>query len=157
MRCDAVQAHPKPPNLVQDILPLVTRWKISGCVKQFRDDLLKFLHASSTQFSHTGRKGKPIHLHARRGKAGAGASLLLSVILALLFVATARDGLLRSLAYYWLTIVAVRAAGTAVGDLLAGRNMLGLPTSTLVTGMLFVALLAVWKEPLALRLAPAGS
>lgn len=87
----------------------------------------------------------------------AWASLLLSVILALLFVAAARDGLLRSLAYYWLTIVAVRAAGTAVGDLLAGRNMLGLPTSTLVTGMLFVALLAVWKEPLAPRLAPAGS
>ena len=87
----------------------------------------------------------------------AWASQLLSATLALLFVAASRDGLLRSLAYYWLTIVAVRAAGTAAGDLLAGRNMLGLPTSTLVTGMLFVALLAVWKEPSAPRLAPAGS
>ena len=87
----------------------------------------------------------------------AWASLLLSVLLALLFLAAARDGLLRSLAYYWLTIMAVRAAGTAVGDLFASRNLLGLPTSTLVTGMLFVALLAGWKEPSAPRLAPAGS
>jgi uncharacterized membrane-anchored protein len=76
----------------------------------------------------------------------AGASLLLSPILVLLFV-IARNGLLRSLPYYWLTIVAVRAAGTAVGDLVAGRNMLGLPVSTLVTGCLFIALLAIWNEP----------
>ena len=75
-----------------------------------------------------------------------GASLLLTPVLALLFV-TARNGLLRSLPYYWLTIVAVRAAGTAVGDLVAGRNLLGLPLSTLVTGVLFIALLAIWIEP----------
>ena len=55
-----------------------------------------------------------------------GASLLLVPILALVFV-IARNGLLRSLPYYWLTIVTVRAAGTAVGDFVAGRNMLGLP------------------------------
>jgi uncharacterized membrane-anchored protein len=60
---------------------------------------------------------------------------------------TARDGLLRSLWYYWLTIVAVRAAGTVAGDFLAGRQVLGLATSTLVTGISFVALLTVWKEP----------
>jgi len=86
----------------------------------------------------------------------AWASLLLGAILALLFV-TARNGLLRSLSYYWLTIVAVRAAGTVVGDLLAGRHMLGLPTSTLVTGILFVALLTVWKEPASPKLAHASS
>ena len=86
----------------------------------------------------------------------AWASVLLGSILAALFV-TARDGLLRSLWSYWLTIVAVRAAGTVVGDLLAGRHMLGLPTSTLVTGILFVALLTVWKEPAAPKLAHAGS
>jgi Repeat of Unknown Function (DUF347) len=68
----------------------------------------------------------------------AGGSLLLVPVLALLFV-IARNGLLRWLPYYWLTIVAVRAAGTCVGDFVAGRNMLGLPLSTLVTGILFVA------------------
>jgi uncharacterized membrane-anchored protein len=86
----------------------------------------------------------------------AGASLLLGSILALVFV-TARNGLLRSLSYYWLTIAAVRAAGTVVGDLLAGRHMFGLSSSTLVTGILFVALLAVWKEPPAPKLAHADS
>ena len=86
----------------------------------------------------------------------AEASLVLGSILALLFV-TARNGLLRSLSYYWLTIVAVRAAGTVVGDLLAGRHVLGLATSTLVTGILFVALLTVWKEPAAPKLVRVGS
>jgi uncharacterized membrane-anchored protein len=83
-----------------------------------------------------------------------GASLLLGGILALLFV-IARDGLLRSLWFYWLTIVAVRAAGTAVGDFFAGRNMLGLPLSTLITGALFVVLLAMWKQPAPPKLVPA--
>jgi uncharacterized membrane-anchored protein len=85
----------------------------------------------------------------------AWASLLLGSILAALFV-TARSRL-RSLSTYWPTIVAVRAAGTVVGDLLAGRQMLGLPTSTLLTGILFVVLLTAWKEPAAPRLAHASS
>jgi uncharacterized membrane-anchored protein len=85
-----------------------------------------------------------------------GASLLLVPILALVFV-IARNGRLRSLPYYWLTIVTVRAAGTAVGDLVAGRTMLGLPLGTLVTGTLFVALLVMWKEPAASKLVHAGS
>jgi uncharacterized membrane-anchored protein len=85
-----------------------------------------------------------------------GASLLLVPILALVFV-IARNGLLRSLPYYWLTIVTVRAAGTAVGDLVAGRTMLGLPLGTFVTGTLFVALLVMWKEPEASKLAHAES
>jgi uncharacterized membrane-anchored protein len=86
----------------------------------------------------------------------ADASILLGAALALLFL-IARNGLLRSLPYYWLTIVTVRAAGTVVGDLLASRHMLGLPTSTLVTGTLFVALLVLWKQPEAPRLAVADS
>jgi uncharacterized membrane-anchored protein len=76
----------------------------------------------------------------------AEASIVLGLILAVLFF-VARGGLLRSLSYYWLTIVAVRAAGTVVGDFLAGRNMLGLALSTLITGALFVALLTIWKQP----------
>jgi len=84
----------------------------------------------------------------------AGASILLSPILGLLFV-TARNGLLRSLWFYWLTVAMVRAAGTAVGDLVSGRNMLGLPLSTLVTGALFVALLVLWKQPATSKLVAA--
>jgi uncharacterized membrane-anchored protein len=80
-----------------------------------------------------------------------GASLVLVPILALLFV-IARNGLLRSLWFYWVTVVTVRAAGTVVGDFVAGKNMLGLPASTLVTGILFISLLAIWKEPTSSRL-----
>ncbi len=85
----------------------------------------------------------------------AWAALLLASILGALFV-IARDGLLRSLWYYWLTVVAVRAAGTVAGDFLAGRQVLGLATSTLATGILFVGLLAVWKEPAEPKLVRTG-
>jgi uncharacterized membrane-anchored protein len=85
-----------------------------------------------------------------------GASLLLVPILALVFVIV-RNGRFRALPYYWLTIVTVRSAGTAVGDLVAGRTMLGLPLGTLVTGTLFVVLLVMWKEPAASKLLHAGS
>jgi uncharacterized membrane-anchored protein len=74
-----------------------------------------------------------------------GAALLLSAVLAILFL-VGRNGLLRWLPFYWLTVVAVRAAGTGVGDFVSGRHMLGLPLSTLVTGVLFVALLVMWRE-----------
>jgi uncharacterized membrane-anchored protein len=86
----------------------------------------------------------------------AEASILLGAMLAALFL-MARNGLLRSLSYYWLTIVAVRAAGTVVGDFFAGRNMLGLTLSTLITGALFVALLALWKQPATPKLVVADS
>ncbi|WP_426436961.1 hypothetical protein [Bradyrhizobium genosp. P] len=75
----------------------------------------------------------------------AGAAVLLSPIVAALFVA-GRQGRLLLLPVYWATVVAIRAAGTAVGDYLAGRDMLGLPLSTLVTGIGFVVLLVAWKE-----------
>ena len=56
-------------------------------------------------------------------------------------------GWLGALPCYWLTIVLVRTAGTAVGDYLAGRSLgLGLPLSTACTGLLFVAILMLWKE-----------
>src|SRR5229473_141025 len=75
----------------------------------------------------------------------AGASILLSPIVAVLFLAGC-GGRLLLLPFYWLTVVMVRAAGTAVGDFISGRNMLGLALSTFVTGVLFVALLVIWKE-----------
>jgi uncharacterized membrane-anchored protein len=75
----------------------------------------------------------------------AGAAILLSPIVAILFLA-GRNGRLLLLPLYWTTVVAIRAAGTAVGDYLAGRHMLGLPWSTAVTGIVFVALLLIWKQ-----------
>src|SRR5271163_2114713 len=75
----------------------------------------------------------------------AGAAILLSPIVGALFL-IGRQGPLRLLPFYWLTVVAIRAAGTAIGDLVSGRNMLGLPLSTAITGILFVVLLVIWKE-----------
>jgi uncharacterized membrane-anchored protein len=86
----------------------------------------------------------------------AEASIMLSLILGLLFV-LARGGLLRVLWFYWLTVVTVRAAGTAVGDMVASRGLLGLPLSTLVTGVIFVAVLVAWKDPARPKLVEAGT
>jgi uncharacterized membrane-anchored protein len=74
-----------------------------------------------------------------------GAAILLSPLVILLFV-TGRSGRLRLLPFYWLTVVAIRAGGTAIGDFLAGRGVLGLPWSTAVTGTVFVAVLLIWSE-----------
>jgi uncharacterized membrane-anchored protein len=75
----------------------------------------------------------------------AGAAMALSpVVVALLLVGW--RGPLRALPFYSLTVVSIRAAGTAVGDLVSGRNMLGLPLSTALTGILFVLLLVLWKH-----------
>lgn len=74
-----------------------------------------------------------------------GAAILLSPMVVLLFFA-GRDGRLLLLPFFWTTVVAIRAAGTAIGDYLAGRHMLGLPVSTAVTGAVFVVLLLIWKE-----------
>jgi uncharacterized membrane-anchored protein len=85
-----------------------------------------------------------------------GAALLLSSIMAAFFLA-GRNGPLRWLPFYWSTVVAIRAAGTSAGDFISGRHMLGLPLSTLATGLLLVAFLAIWKEPARPRqLLPAG-
>lgn len=75
---------------------------------------------------------------------GIGA-VVLSVILAGFFLVGARS-LIWSLPFYWATVVMVRAAGTCVGDFLAGRSMLGLALSTALTGVAFVAMLLAWRE-----------
>jgi uncharacterized membrane-anchored protein len=79
------------------------------------------------------------------GLGDGGAAILLSPIVAVL-LAIGWGGPLRLLPFYWLTVVVIRAAGTAVGDVVSGRNVLGLPTSTALMGSVFVVLLFVWKE-----------
>jgi uncharacterized membrane-anchored protein len=80
------------------------------------------------------------NLHMGDGEA----SLLLSPLVAVLFL-LGRNGPLRLLPFYWLTVVAIRAAGTSVGDFVSGRGMLGLPLSTFVTGLLLAVLLVAWQ------------
>ncbi len=48
------------------------------------------------------------------------------------------------LLYYFLTVVLIRAAGTAAGDYVA--HNIGLSLSTLVSGIVFVAFLTLWKD-----------
>src|SRR5258708_8251045 len=74
----------------------------------------------------------------------AGASILLSPIVAVLFLA-GRGGRLLLLPFYWLTVVLIRAAGTAVGDFISQRNMLELLVSTSLTGALFIAPPVAWR------------
>jgi len=72
------------------------------------------------------------------------AALVLGAALAVLFL-LGRKGGLSNLFYYWLTVVCIRSAGTAAGDFFA-HAVFGLPVSTLVSGLVFVALLVLWRE-----------
>lgn len=49
---------------------------------------------------------------------------------------------------YWATISTARTTGTAIGDWFAENEILniGLPVCTLATGILFVAVLAFWRD-----------
>jgi uncharacterized membrane-anchored protein len=71
-------------------------------------------------------------------------AILLSPFMAVLFLA-GQGGLL-SLPFYGLAVVLINAPGTAVGDFISGRNMLGLSASTAVAGTLFIAVLVIWRE-----------
>jgi uncharacterized membrane-anchored protein len=75
----------------------------------------------------------------------ARASVVLSAGLFCFFVLGAGGRLWRP-AFYWATVVMVRAAGTAVGDLFAQRAVLGLGLSTVVTGLAFATLVLVTHD-----------
>jgi uncharacterized membrane-anchored protein len=75
----------------------------------------------------------------------AKSSIVLSFVLASVFYLG--RGWLQIILFYWLIVVLVRAAGTAVGDLFASKAVgLGLPLSTALTGALLVGTLMLWKE-----------
>ncbi len=71
---------------------------------------------------------------------GSGAAILLAVW---------TRSTLWTVAVYWTTVVAIRAAGTTASDFLAGRHglNLGLPLSTACTGSLLLAVLVLWRRP----------
>ena len=85
----------------------------------------------------------------------ARAAVALGLPLACLFAAGGR-GRIWLTGFYWVTVVMVRAAGTAVGDFLAQREVLGLALSTTATGVAFVVLLLV-VHARAARVASSGN
>src|SRR5258708_23826316 len=74
----------------------------------------------------------------------AGASILLSPIVAVLFLAGRGGGLLL-LAFYWLTVVLIRAAGTAGGGFSSPTKNVCKCSRNLLSGGLFSALLFAKK------------
>ena len=76
------------------------------------------------------------------------ASVVLSGLVAVA-LGVGRGGLLAVAVYYWFTVVAIRAAGTAVGDFSA--KLIGLAPSTILSGLLLVALLSLWRDHSARR------
>ena len=74
----------------------------------------------------------------------AGASLVLSIVVAGLIGLGSGVRLFSFSLYYWATVVAIRTAGTSAGDYFA--RIWGLPESTLVFAVILVALLALWPE-----------
>jgi uncharacterized membrane-anchored protein len=77
------------------------------------------------------------------GFAAIGLSVLLLVVL---FAGWGRAA--QVIAIYWTTVAVARTAGTAIGDWLAENKMIniGLPLSTLLSGIAFVAVLVFWRS-----------
>ncbi len=91
--------------------------------------------------------------------AGPAAIVNLAILAALLGLGRAPGFGVKAM--YWVTVVAVRTAGTNVGDFLASHDGLGLglPLSTTLTGLAFGALVALWRPrpaPVGLRAASAN-
>lgn len=81
------------------------------------------------------------------GMGGVYASLILGGILAVLLL-FGRGGRIQMLYYTWLTICVARTAGTAIADMLAENEKLniGLINSTILTGIVFVGVLVLWRS-----------
>jgi uncharacterized membrane-anchored protein len=81
------------------------------------------------------------------GIGGVYASAILAGILAVLLL-FGRGGRIQMLYYTWLTICVARTAGTAIADMLAENEKLniGLIHSTILTGIVFVGVLVLWRS-----------
>ena len=77
----------------------------------------------------------------------AGLAGLISLSLLAGLLALTRRAEFQAKAAYWIIVVAVRTAGTNVGDWLASRHGLGLglALSTTLTGLAFGLLVALWR------------
>lgn len=77
------------------------------------------------------------------GIAAIGLTALLLIVLAAGFRHAAHQ-----IALYWLIVAVARTAGTAIGDWLTENQIIhiGLPLSTLASGLAFVAVLLLWRS-----------
>jgi uncharacterized membrane-anchored protein len=84
------------------------------------------------------------------------ASLVLAAVLAVALLHY-NKGLLGWVYGYWLTVAVARTTGTAIGDWLAESKSLniGLTVATVLSGLVFVAILVFWKHKRADEIAPA--
>jgi uncharacterized membrane-anchored protein len=75
------------------------------------------------------------------------AAAVLAVVLAVALLSYGRTTL-RPVYAYWLVVAVARTTGTAIGDWFAENKLLkvGLPLSTLLTGLAFVTVLVVWRS-----------
>ncbi len=64
-----------------------------------------------------------------------------------MLLAAAGERAATHVAVYWCVVAVARTSGTCIGDWLAENRMLhlGLPLSTLLTGLAFVAILVLWR------------
>ncbi len=78
---------------------------------------------------------------------GVYAAALLAAIFGLLLL-FGRGGRIQMLFYTWVTICVARTMGTAIADVLANNRSLnmGLTVSTVFTGIVFIAVLVLWKR-----------
>ncbi len=78
---------------------------------------------------------------------GVYASAILAATLGVLLL-FGRGGRIQMLYYSWLTICVARTAGTAIADMLAENEKLdiGLISSTILTGIVFVGVLVLWRS-----------
>ena len=81
-------------------------------------------------------------------KIGLGVAALVLTVALLPFLIVYWRTALPSLYLYWVVISAARTTGTAIGDWLAESDMLkiGLPICTLGSGIVFTALLVLWRD-----------
>jgi uncharacterized membrane-anchored protein len=77
---------------------------------------------------------------------GVAAIALTAIFFAVLLAGGARVA--QMVAVYWTIVATARTAGTAVGDWLAENKIvsIGLPLSTVLSGLAFVAVLILWKS-----------
>lgn len=80
------------------------------------------------------------------------AAALLYAVVVLMLLARAK-GLSQNLLWYWLIIATIRSAGTAAGDMVA--HPIGIVVSTALTGLVFVATIALLYRAPEQRLAQA--
>lgn len=77
---------------------------------------------------------------------GVASVVLTALLLGVLFAGGRRAA--QIVAIYWATVAVARTTGTAIGDWLAENELLhiGLSSSTLFTGVAFLAVLVLWRS-----------